>query len=133
MKKVLKVIVIIFIAFVILIAGAAFYLTRGLDEGMRVDISSIDATNVKDGTYEGTYEAGRWSNKVAVTVKDGKITDIQIKDDVVFVKEGLSDEIFKRVMDKQNVKVDAVTGATVTSKAYLKAIENALQSGQNGK
>jgi hypothetical protein len=34
-------------------------------------------------------------------VKDGKITDIQIKDDVVFVKEGLSDEIFKRGMDKQ--------------------------------
>lgn len=133
MKKALKAILIIFILFVVVIAGAAFYLTRGLDEGMQVDISSIDATSVKDGTYEGTYEAGRWSNTVVVTVKDGKITDIQVKDNVALPQEGLSDEIFKRVMDKQNVQVDAVTGATVTSKAYLKAIENALKSGQSEK
>jgi uncharacterized protein with FMN-binding domain len=130
MKKALKVILFVFLAFVILIAGVAFFLTRGLDEVSKVDISSIDASNVKDGTYEGTYESGRWSNTVTVTVKDGKITDIQVKDDVTFPQKGLSDEIFKRVMDKQNANVDAVTGATVTSKAYMKAIEDALKSGK---
>lgn len=130
MKKVLKVLLIIFIVFVVVIAGAAFYLTRGLDAGVQVDISSIDASAVKDGTYEGTYEAGRWSNTVVVTVKDGKITDIQVKENVALPQQGLSDEIFKRVMDKQNTQVDAVTGATVTSKAYMKAIENALKNGK---
>jgi uncharacterized protein with FMN-binding domain len=31
------------------------------------------------------------------------------------------------VLEAQNTAVDSVAGATVTSKAYLKAIENALR------
>jgi len=31
-----------------------------------------------------------------------------------------------RVIEAQSTDIDAVSGATVTSKAYLKAIENAL-------
>lgn len=37
-----------------------------------------------------------------------------------------TDELIGRILDKQQVAVDAYTGATVTSKAFLKAVENAL-------
>jgi uncharacterized protein with FMN-binding domain len=130
MKKAFKIVLIILAVVIIVIAGGIFFLTNGLEAGKNVEISSIDASSVKDGVYEGSYDSGRWSNKVAVTVKAGKITDIQIKDDVAFAKEGLSDELFGRVIGSQNTDVDAVTGATVTCKAYLKAIENALKSGK---
>jgi len=36
--------------------------------------------------------------------------------------------IINNVMEKQNTTVDTVSGATVTSKAYLKSIENALMN-----
>jgi uncharacterized protein with FMN-binding domain len=38
----------------------------------------------------------------------------------------VSEELFQRVIAQQTTQVDAVSGSTVTSRAYLKAIENAL-------
>lgn len=127
MKKVLKIILILFVVIIVMGAGGMFYITRGLDAGSKVEISSVDPSSLSNGTYEGSYSAGRWSNEVAVTIKEGKITDIKVVKDVGFVQKGLSDEIFNRVIKAQNTTVDAVSGATVTSKAYLKAIENALK------
>lgn len=126
MKKVLKIILIIFIVVMVIGAGGIFYISRGLDAGSKVEISSVDPSALSDGLYEGSYDGGRWSNKVAVTIKEGKITDIQIKKDVGLGQKGLSDNLFKRVIKAQNTTVDVVSGATVTSKAYLKSIENAL-------
>lgn len=40
----------------------------------------------------------------------------------------LSDELFSDVIKSQNTTVDTISGATVTSKAYLKSIENALNN-----
>lgn len=127
MKKALKIILILFAAILVVGAGGLFYITRGLDAGSKVEISAVDPSSLSDGTYEGSYSAGRWSNEVAVTIKEGKITDIKVVKDVGFVQEGLSGKIFDRVIKSQNTTVDAVSGATVTSKAYLKSIENALK------
>ncbi len=127
MKKALKIILILFAAILVVGAGGLFYISRGLDAGSKVEISAVDPSSLSDGTYEGSYSAGRWSNEVAVTIKEGKITDIKVVKDVGFVQEGLSGKIFDRVIKSQNTTVDAVSGATVTSKAYLKSIENALK------
>lgn len=126
MKRVLKVIIIIIIAFVIVAAVGIFYLTRGLESGAKVQVGSVNTSSLSDGNYEGTYNEGRWTNKVAVTVKGGKITDIKLIKDVAFSKSEVIDALFKNVIKAQNTTVDAVSGATVTSKAYLKSIENAL-------
>ncbi len=126
MKRILKVILIIIILLVVVVGAGAFYLSSGLNDGAKLQVNSIDASSKKDGTYEGTYNGGRWTNKVAVTVKGGKITDIKIIKDVAFSKSDVTDTVIKEVLKAQNTTVDAVSGATVTSKAYLKAIENAL-------
>ena len=91
-----------------------------------MEISAVNPSSLSDGTYKGSYSAGRWSNEVSVIIKGGKITDIKVVKDVGFVQKGLSDELFSRVINAQNTTVDTVSGATVTSKAYLKSIENAL-------
>ncbi|MGI5970992.1 MAG: FMN-binding protein [Oscillospiraceae bacterium] len=126
MKKVFKMILIVLAVFAAVAAGAALYISHGLDAGSKVDISAVDPSKLSDGIYFGSYKAGRWSNEVSVTIKDRKISDIEIIKDVSFAMEGLSDEVFNRVIEKQNTTIDAVSGATVTCKAYLKAIENAL-------
>jgi uncharacterized protein with FMN-binding domain len=40
------------------------------------------------------------------------------------------EDLFKRVIDSDSLQVDAISGATLTSKAHLKALENALKQSQ---
>jgi uncharacterized protein with FMN-binding domain len=39
-------------------------------------------------------------------------------------------KLFDRVIEAQSLQVDAISGATLTSKAYLKAVENALEQAE---
>jgi len=104
--------------------------TNGLSEGANVQIYGIDLTNIADGEYVGEYNFKRWSETVIVIVRNGEIVDIQA--DEKNMPDILSDyniyeEIIGRVIAAQNTTVDAVSGATVSSKALIKAIENALR------
>jgi len=126
MKKVLKAILILLVLIVIFMAGAVFYFSRGLDAGRKVEVSAVEPAFLSDGTYNGSYAAGRWTNELAVTVLGGKITGIEVVKDVRFESKDVTDELFSRVIEAQNTTVDVVSQATVTSKAYLKSIENAL-------
>lgn len=126
MKKLLKVLLTILIVGILAGAGGIFYITRGLASGKQVVLSGVSPGSLQDGAYPGTYTAGRWTNELLVIVQAGKITEIRMVRDVVFPQEGLSADLFRRVIDSQNTDVDIMSGATVTGKAYLKAIENAL-------
>lgn len=118
--------IIVLVALVLLVA-AGLFVTSGLSEGMNVQLQGIDLNDKPDGDYTGTYSFQRWTNTLLVHVKDHRITDIDILDDVGAAQiTHCSDQVFQRVIEAQNTTVDAVSGATVTSKAYLKAIENAL-------
>jgi uncharacterized protein with FMN-binding domain len=77
MKTFLKIVLSIFIIFVLVAAGGIFYITRGLEKGSKLEISSVNLSSLNDGTYNGKYNAGRWSNEVRVTVKDNEITGIE--------------------------------------------------------
>jgi uncharacterized protein with FMN-binding domain len=113
-----------------MLAGMLFAVTNGLSEGAAVTIDGVDLSNIADGNYTGTYDFKRWSNTVVVHIKDNRITSIEIEKDVMAAGiTNASGEIIRGVIDTQNTTVDAVSGATVTSKAYLKAIEDALNGG----
>jgi uncharacterized protein with FMN-binding domain len=107
----------------LLLIGMFLVVTNGLTEGKNVTLNGVSLANVPDGSYTGVYEFKRWTNTVVVQVKDNKITAIDLDKDLAGSDSG---EIFRRVIEAQDTKVDTVSGATVTSKAYLKAIENAL-------
>lgn len=121
MKKKLLIALGIFAALVIVML---FAVTDGLSEGAKVMLQGIDLSSVSDGSYTGTYDFKRWTNTVIVTVKDHEIIRIASESNVFGDK--LANELTDRVIVAQNTRVDAVSGATVSSKAYLKAIENAL-------
>lgn len=127
MKPGFKILLSLVIVFVLVLAGGLFFLTRGLDAGRGLTINSVDPSLLDDGIYSGEYRAGRWSNKVDVTIKDHRITDIKVVKDVAFPIENIKKGILNRVIENQNTNVDVISGATVTCKAYLKSIENALK------
>jgi len=126
LKKLLKVILIVFIVIVIIGSGALLYITRGLESGKNLSINKINLEEIEDGIYKGRYEAGRWSNEVQVEIVDNRINSISIVDDIMFSQPEVREEVFKRILDKQNLDVDIISEATVTTKAYLKSIEVAL-------
>ena len=69
----------------------------------------------------------RWSNEIIVTVEDHQIIELELVDDVMFKIDEVTKTLFDRVIQNQSLDVDIETGATVTSHAYLKAIENAVK------
>jgi uncharacterized protein with FMN-binding domain len=104
------------------------YLTRGLKEVALLTVNTVGPVSLADGTYTGSYDGYRWATDVTITVKSGAITGIQVTKDQAFQVPQVKETILSRVMQAQSTKVDIVTGSTVSSKAYLKAIENALSS-----
>jgi len=112
--------------FCLITAGAGIYMTRGLENVKSLSIQGIAVNSIKDGTYTGSYKAGRFSNQVAVTVTNQKIVEIKALKNVTFQQPDLTEQLFQRIIKNQSLQIDMVSGATVTSKAYLKAIENAL-------
>jgi uncharacterized protein with FMN-binding domain len=128
MKLFIKIVLSIILVFILITAGGLFYLSRGLNPGAKLVIKDTNSSSLKDGSYTGKYEEGRWTNEIKVTVKNGKIATLDVIKDVTFPKPEWTKELFHKVIEKQSVQVDVISGATVTSKAYLKSIENALNS-----
>ena len=126
MKKFLKIAAIIMTVLVIIFTGFFLYISRGLDAKSQPALSGVTTQGLLDGVYEGGYDGGRWTNRVQVTVAGERIGNIALVQNVMFNNEKVSAELFQKVIEAQSTQVDAVAGATVTSNAYLKAIENAL-------
>jgi uncharacterized protein with FMN-binding domain len=89
-------------------------------------IKPVDISKIPDGIYSGKYTGGRFGNQMEATIKDGKITDIRIVKDMVVSVPDASNKLFTEVEEKQSLQVDTVSGATVSCKAYLMALEDAL-------
>ena len=53
MKLVLKVLGIVFLLFVVVSVLSMFYLSRGLEEGLNVNIAPVDLILKEDGVYKG--------------------------------------------------------------------------------
>ncbi len=122
----LRVVMWIIAGLVILFVGTALLDAPGRKAGERLQVGKVDFSKLKDGVYEGQHKGGRWSNKVRVAVASGKVTGIEVVRDVWLPKPELTKQVVGDVIASQSLEVDIVSGATVTTRAYLKAMENAL-------
>lgn len=129
MRRVWAVALKLIAAGVLVVVGVGLFFTWGLKEGQQVQVGDVDPDSLKDGVFHGSFKNGRWSNQLRVEIKNHTIKSIEVVDDMLAADEKVKGELFNRVIREQTTKVDVVTGATVTSKAYLKSIENALVTG----
>ena len=83
---------------------------------------------LKDGTYETQVIGHNAPFTVKVIVKDGKVTTIDSNQNLESNGVGrvALEKLTKKVVDNQSVGVDVVTGATLTSFAFLKGVSDDL-------
>ncbi len=124
-----------------LVMGAGILFTGpGRQEIMNLTIRNVDFSKLHDGTYVGEYKGKKDSYRdaaVEVTVASGAVTDIKVvkgalaKEKPVEMRNGMTiNDMFGKVIDSQSLQVDVISGATLTSKVHLKAVENALEQAQ---
>ncbi len=132
--RMLIIIPVILVSVVAMGLGGAFIFTSGeRREGTNLPITNVDFKQLNDGTYSGEYEGGmhKWrANEVQVTVSSGKVTDIKLLQHKENRPPEFTDALYNRVIQSQSLQVDTISGATITSKAYLKSVENALKKAQ---
>jgi uncharacterized protein with FMN-binding domain len=88
-------------------------------------ITTPDLHNIDDGKYTGSYRSRVVRAKVQVSVQDHGIKTINILKH--FNGQGSNAEVIvDDVITAQSLEVDTVSGATISSKVILKAIEIAL-------
>lgn len=94
-----------------------------------ITFDDIEISSISDGTYEGEYDVGYIYAKVRVTVTLGKISDIALIEHQN--ERGTPAEIITdKIIEEQKTDVDAISGATNSSKVIKRAVENALLEGQ---
>jgi uncharacterized protein with FMN-binding domain len=100
----------------------------------RVDLRDIDLHSVPNGVYEGEYTidpspamAANKHVKVRVTVEGGSYAKIEILQPPKLAESKTYVELLSRVKGSGRLSPDAISSATVTSLALLKAIQKAVQ------
>jgi len=130
MKKKLIIIGVLAIVATIATVGIIFLLKVNNYQNTMSEMkfSNIDISSVPDGVYIGECDADLIYAKVEVTVKDGtlaKIVLLEHRNGRGSTAEGIE----QRIVEQQRIEVDAVSGATNSSKVIMKAVDNALNSG----
>jgi len=90
--------------------------------------ASAVAENAVSGTFTGTALAMKGDLTVEVDLDNGTITDVRVVDtvDTLGIKDAAIASVPKRIVEQQNIDVDAVTGATMTSFGIKGAVKAAL-------
>jgi uncharacterized protein with FMN-binding domain len=116
--------------FLLSFIGVSLGLYKGTEAHLRhvhdLTIPSINASQLPDSTYHGSYWYFFYSYKIAATVKEHRIAEIKIIKNRNDKWARMAEGVIPRVIEAQRTDVDAVSGATTTSKALLMAVYNAL-------
>ena len=109
--------------------GNTMSISHEVEQIKSMDISHVDPATVPDGEYTGEFPfRQRYLYRVKVIVKSGRIADIEVLENGTeneYAEKGLG--VIQRILREQSPEVDAVSGATVTSKALMKCVEKALK------
>lgn len=132
MKK-RRIVIFVILGLLVMVAIAGFAIKTNIENNLNqltnVTIPEVDLSKIEDGTYAGSYKVFPVSAKVEVTVENHHITYI----DLIEHKNGQgapAELIPGHVIKAQSLDVDAVTGATYSSKVILLTIENALNASE---
>lgn len=93
-----------------------------------IKISHVEISDIKDGIYQGSFDADVIAAEVEVEVKDKAIKNIKILEHKTD-KGARGEAVVQKVIDAQSLEVDVISGASNSSKVILKAIDNALTKG----
>ena len=130
MKRALKILLVIpAVLALLIITMCAVIVIRMNSQVKSFDRSEVDVSQVKDGIYEGRSETDMVKVDVRVTVSNGDISDIEIVRHECG-KGKIANVIVEDMIEKDDIEVDAVSGATFSSEVIKDAVRNALRKGK---
>ena len=88
---------------------------------------SSNPQKLVDGTYIGSYKGGPNEAVVRVVIKDKKIANIEILKHYALKGKKAEPIIPRRIIENQSTYVDAVTGATNSSRVIMNAVQKAIE------
>lgn len=112
---------ILFFCLILLVAMTA---CQGKDSG-----GKESGTSYKAGTYSASADGKNGPIKVEVVFTEDAIKSVTVKEnnETPELSEAPIKEITSKIVADQSLAIDAVSGATVTSKAILAAVEDAVK------
>lgn len=115
------------------LAAAVFIVASGISIAVMAACSKPKA--LPDGTFSGKADGRNGAIEIAFSVKDGKITSTEIlkEEETDFAKPAIKSILEKFTSTGKAAGIDTVSGATITSKATLAALENAINSARGKK
>jgi uncharacterized protein with FMN-binding domain len=135
-RKMFGWIIALVIVVVLVVAGGIgwSYVSKEHKEARSLPLNKVDFNKLNDGKYHGSYAGGmyKWrANECDVMVTGGKVADIQLSGTIDPGADNTDYKmLYSRVISQQSLHIDTISGATLTSKAYLQAVENALVQAQ---
>ncbi len=120
------------------VGGMIVFTGAGRAELQNMKIKAVDFHTLRDGVYTGAYHGSKDTFRdagVEVTVASGAVTDIKVTQGALANEKQTAEmgkgltigDLFHRIIKAQSLQVDVISGATLTSNAHLKAVENALE------
>jgi uncharacterized protein with FMN-binding domain len=91
-------------------------------------IADVSPAAIPDGAYPGEFTCLKFNYRVSVKVDSGRISDVAIIENLKNEYAFRAESVALRIVDRQTPNVDVVASATTTSKALMKAVENALSA-----
>ena len=120
--------VLLVLVVVLLAAIPGWYLMfNGMSEIKAMVIRDVDLSKIPDGVYRGSYHKGRWTYDVEVDVRDHEIVSVKNLNPRMDVAKSWNDQAAAKIVEQQSIAVDVISGATVNTKAFEKAVERALR------
>ena len=118
MGKIIQFSIVIFLSVAFLLWGCTFIPPLG---GKRVD-----SDHISDGIYEGSYRSGPVKVVASVNIKNGRIIKIKLLKHTTWKGKPAETIIPNRIIQKQSTRVDAVSGATISSRVIMNAVQDAI-------
>ena len=90
--------------------------------------SSRHETDYRSGTYEGSSRGLRGAINVRLDISNGEIVNIEIIEhrEAAFPGTAAMEELQELVLETGSTDLDAISGATFSSRGFLEAVEDAL-------
>ncbi len=88
----------------------------------------VDFEKIKDGIYEGQYKSGPVKVVAKVKIRNQSVVDIELLQHRAWKGKKAETIIPNRIIEEQSTRVDAVSGATISSRVIMNAVQNAIDT-----
>jgi uncharacterized protein with FMN-binding domain len=90
-------------------------------------IMDVNASGITDGKYPGSFTYGGFEYKIETEVAAGRITSIVMRSNRNTKHAKMAEGVIPKIIARQTPNVDAVSGATNSSRVIMNAAQDAIE------